>query len=103
MQKLWGKKVSDTGHATFVSIFKYVALTKGKDIGFVNRFYPSSKTCHICKAVNHELTFKDRTWTCVCGVTHDRDINAAINIHMEGASSIGLGDVRPVFKKAISA
>ena len=45
--------------------------------------------------INQELNLKDRTWTCGCGAQHDRDRNAAINILMEGASSIGLGDVRP--------
>lgn len=99
MQHLWGRKVSDLSHSTFVGILKYVALLKGKEVVFVDRFYPSSKTCHACGRVNKSLVLSDRTWTCSCGTTHDRDKNAAINILMEGASSIGLGDVRPSIKR----
>ncbi len=103
MQRLWGKKVSDTGHSTFVNILQHIALTKGKEVIFINRFYPSSKACHVCKTINHELTLKDRIWTCTsCNTTHDRDINAAINIHLEGASSIGLGNVSPAIIEAVS-
>ena len=62
-----------------------------KEVVFVGRFYPSSKTCHKCGYVNKELTLNDREWTCpVCGVHHDRDLNAAINILMEGERIIGV-------------
>jgi len=102
MQQMWGKKVSDLSHASFVNIIQHVAKLKGKEVVFINRYYPSSKTCHICKSANRELTLSDRTWTCTCGAIHDRDENAAINIHMEGASSIGLGDVSPAYTGAVS-
>lgn len=102
MQRLWGRKVSDLSHGTFVSILKYVALKKDKEVVFIDRFYPSSKTCHICGWVNQALALSDRTWTCICGTTHDRDQNAAINILVEGASSIGLGSIRPSTLKAAS-
>jgi putative transposase len=103
MQRLWGRKVSDLGHAAFVNILKYVALVKGKEVVFVDRFFPSSKTCHICGRLNKDLSLSDRIWTCACGATHDRDINAAVNILIEGASSIGLGAVRPAISGASSA
>lgn len=103
MQRLWGRKVSDLSHSTFVDILKYVALTKGKKVVFIDRFYPSSKTCHVCGKINQELSLSDRTWVCTCGATHDRDKNAAINILIEGASSIGVGDIRPAIKGAVSA
>ena len=99
---MWGKKVSDLSHASFVSILQHVAMLKGKEVVFINRYYPSSKTCHACKTVNKDLLLSDRIWTCTCGETHKRDENAAINIHMEGASSIGLGDVRPAYTEAVS-
>lgn len=102
MQRLWGRKVSDISHSTLVGILKHIALLKNKEVVFINRFYPSSKTCHVCGHVNKRLALSDREWTCVCGITHDRDKNAAINILVEGASSIGLGDVRPLVKKAVS-
>ena len=102
MQRMWGRKVSDLSHASFVGILQHVASLKGKEVVFINRYYPSSKTCYVCKAVNNDLLLSDRIWTCVCGITHKRDETAAINIHMEGASSIGLGDVSPAIKKAVS-
>jgi putative transposase len=47
----------------------------------IGRFEPSSKTCSKCGYIKHDLTLKDRTWTCSnCGEHHDRDVNAAINI-----------------------
>jgi putative transposase len=61
-----------------------------KHLAIVDRFYPSSKTCHVCSAVNAGLTLADRTWSCVCGVLHDRDLNAARNILSEGLKLIPL-------------
>lgn len=55
---------------------------------FVNRFYPSSKTCSVCGLINDNLTLKDREWTCECGVTHDRDFNASVNLENVAASSV---------------
>ena len=46
----------------------------------VDRFYPSSKTCHACGCVKHDLKLKDRTFTCTCGYSEDRDYNAALNL-----------------------
>lgn len=53
----------------------------------VDRFFPSSKTCSACGLVNENLTLGDREWTCECGVTHDRDMNAACNLEYAAVSS----------------
>lgn len=91
---MWGRKVSDIARSEFMSILQYVASTKGKVVHLVNRFYPSSKTCSDCGHIQ-ELKLSDRRWVCsCCGVIHDRDHNAAVNIHREGASSLRLGRVR---------
>jgi putative transposase len=96
MQALWGRKVSDLARAEFMGILQYIASTKGKIVHLIDRFYPSSKTCADCGHIHHELSLSDRRWVCVgCGVIHDRDHNAAVNIHREGASSLRLGDIRP--------
>ena len=45
----------------------------------------SSKTCNVCNYINQDLTLKHREWTCEsCGEIHDRDVNAAKNILMQG-------------------
>jgi putative transposase len=57
----------------------------GKNVVFIGRYEPSSKTCSKCGYVNHELKLDDREWVCPhCGTEHDRDINAAINIKRMG-------------------
>ena len=95
MQALWGRKVSDLARSEFMGILGYVASTKGKVVHLIDRWFPSSKTCFDCGHVYKELNIKEREWACPgCGVIHDRDRNAALNIHREGASSLRLGDVR---------
>ena len=65
----------------FVRQLKYKAEWKGKNVIFVGRFEPSSKTCSKCGYVKCDLKLSDREWTCpVCSKHHDRDINAAVNI-----------------------
>jgi len=96
MQALWGRKVSDVARSEFMGILTYVASIKNKVVHLIDRFYPSSKTCSDCGHVYKELQLSERYWTCeACGTTHNRDHNAALNIHREGASSLRLGDVRP--------
>jgi len=69
----------------FTQLLKYKMEWEGKHLIFVDRFYPSSKTCSQCGWINNTLTLADRTWTCAeCGTTHDRDINASINLKKEG-------------------
>ena len=75
------QSISDVSWSTFVTMLEYKADWYGTNILKIGRFEPSSKTCSCCGSINKELTLKDREWTCVkCNNTHDRDINAAINI-----------------------
>lgn len=75
------QSISDASWGEFVRQLEYKADWYGKNILKIGRFEPSSKTCSHCGAINHDLTLKDREWTCsVCGTKHDRDINAGINI-----------------------
>ena len=65
----------------FVRQIKYKSELFGKNVIFIGRFEPSSKTCSKCGYVKSDLKLSDREWVCpVCGEYHDRDINAAINI-----------------------
>ena len=96
MQALWGRKISDLARSEFMNILSYVASTKGKVVHEIDRFYPSSKTCSDWGDGNHALSLSDRNWVCkACGCIHDRDYNASLNILRVGASTLGLGDIRP--------
>ena len=62
----------------------------------VDRFYPSSKTCSACGVVNGELRMEER-WRCpVCGVSHNRDDNATLNLRRQdlAADVEGVSDGR---------
>jgi putative transposase len=54
----------------------------------VDRFLPSSKRCSMCGKLNESLQPRVRKWTCACGVEHDRDVNAALNILQAGLEQI---------------
>jgi len=69
----------------FKTILMYKAEWYGREVIQVSRWFPSSKLCSCCGYKKDDLTLKDRQWACPeCGVIHDRDINAAINIKNEG-------------------
>jgi len=72
--------IQDVGWYTFKTMLEYKANWAGKNILTIGRFEPSSKTCSACGYIKKDLTLKDRTWKCVCGQEHDRDVNAAKNI-----------------------
>ncbi len=95
MQRLWGRKVNDLALGNFLQILEWVASNKGKRVIYIDRWYPSSKTCSCCGHVLDELELDVRRWRCPsCHSVNDRDENAAINICAVGASTVQLGDVR---------
>ena len=95
MHKLWGRKIGDLAISEFYSKLEYLCKVEDKKFVQINRWYPSSKTCHCCGHVLKELSLDQRTWTCPkCETIHDRDKNAAKNIEMVGTSTIRLADVR---------
>ena len=77
-----GKSTMDNGFGMFREMLSY----KQERIPYhklilANKWYPSSKRCSKCGNVKSELTLKDRIYNCnKCGLTIDRDINAAINL-----------------------
>ena len=80
----FGKSVADNGWGMFTRFLEYKLADEGKTLLKVDKWYPSSKTCHICGHVLEELPLSAREWTCpVCNTVHDRDINASINIKQE--------------------
>ena len=50
------------------------------ELRVVDRWFPSSKTCHCCGAIKKDLKLSDRIFKCDCGYTEDRDFNAALNL-----------------------
>jgi len=95
MQRLWGRKISDLAFGEFLAYLQWVAKKKGKQVVYIDRWYPSSKTCHSCNHVLESLDLSVREWRCPsCQSVNGRDENASRNIQMVGASIIGLGDVR---------
>ena len=82
----FGKSVSDNGWGMFATFLKYKLEEQGKRLVKVDKFFASSQTCSCCGYVNKETkNLSIRAWDCPeCGVHHDRDVNAAINIRNEG-------------------
>jgi putative transposase len=78
------RSISDMGWSEFKSMLVYKCDWYGKNISIIGRFEPSSKTCSSCGLINKDLTLNNREWTCKCGIKHDRDINAALNIKKIG-------------------
>ncbi|RCJ24053.1 transposase [Nostoc minutum NIES-26] len=94
MQRLWGRKISDLAFGEFIQILEWVAKKKKKRVVFIDQWYPSTKTCSCCGHVQERLDLSIREWRCsACQSVNGRDENAALNIQMVGASTIGLGDV----------
>ena len=84
-----GKSTYDNGFGQFRRYLEYKLEERGKKLIMINKWYPSSRKCHVCGYVNKELTLKDRQWLCPeCGTDLDRDINAAINIRNEGLQTL---------------
>jgi len=96
------KAISDVGWGEFVHQLEYKSQWYGRTLIKIDRFSPSSKTCHACKHVLDSLLLDIREWVCpACGVVHDRDTNAALNILAEGLSAAACGgSVRPVRVRA---
>ena len=99
------KAISDCSWYEFSRQLKYKGEWDDTYIHEINRFYPSSKTCHKCGYKFDKLTLDMREWVCpVCKTHHDRDINASINILLEGKRELSAGtvdytngeDVRPI-------
>ncbi|MDT0484648.1 RNA-guided endonuclease InsQ/TnpB family protein [Streptomyces doebereineriae] len=90
------RAISDVAWAEFRSMLEYKAAWYGRDVVVVDRFFPSSKLCSHCGALQDKMPLHVRTWTCGCGTVHDRDVNAAHNLLAAGlAASVCGAGVRP--------
>jgi putative transposase len=86
------KSVHDAGWASFVGMLEYKARLYGRTFAKVGRCFPSTRLCSACGRNDGAKPLRVRTWTCsACGVTHDRDVNAAVNIKHEGRRIVAAG------------
>jgi putative transposase len=82
------KAIGDMGFYEFRRQLEYKCQLYGSQLVFVDRFYPSSKTCSNCGHIKESLSLKERIFKCSeCGFECDRDLNASINLE-KGASSV---------------
>ncbi|MFE6919497.1 RNA-guided endonuclease InsQ/TnpB family protein [Nocardia sp. NPDC057663] len=85
-QRLYvAKSVHDSGWGMFTRMLEEKAARYGRTFARVDRFFPSSQICSSCGVVDGPKPLSVREWQCpACGVVHDRDLNAAKNIHAAG-------------------
>ncbi|MFI7043997.1 RNA-guided endonuclease InsQ/TnpB family protein [Streptosporangium sandarakinum] len=90
--------VHDAGWSAFTRMLEYKAIRYGRTFTRIDRWFPSAKLCSACGALADKMPLNVRSWTCACGATHDRDVNAAINILAAGRAdrrNAGGDPVRP--------
>lgn len=79
------RAIADVGWSGLLTKVDYKLQHKGGQLARIDRWFPSSKTCSCCGAVNKTLTLKQRSWLCTgCNTVHDRDTNASRNIEQQG-------------------
>src|SRR6476660_4299782 len=90
------RAISDAAWRQMRTMLEYKAAWHGRTLIAVDRWFPSTKLCSTCGALAQQMPLDVRSWTCRCGTTHDRDVNAARSILAEGLSVIACGGgVRP--------
>ena len=81
------RSVSDAALGEFRRQLEYKTARTGAVLRVVDRWYPSSKTCSNCGTVKAKLSLSERVFNCdACGLSMDRDLNAAINIRVAGSA-----------------
>ena len=87
MQRLWGRKVSDLAFSKFLHIVHHVAGKRGCRVVIIDRWTPTTSVCSGC-GCKQKLELHERIFQCkACGLSIDRDHNAAVNIQRVGAST----------------
>ena len=82
------KAISDMGWRAFRTMLEAKALMYGRTVNIISRWEPTSQTCSTCGFRGGKKELSVREWVCIsCGVVHDRDVNAAINIKVAGGQS----------------
>ena len=80
-KRAMNRSILRNGWSSLVDKLSYKAQWYGRMFVQVDRFYPSSRICHNCGHKYDGLLLSEREWVCEsCGASHDRDVNAALNI-----------------------
>ena len=83
------KAIGEAGWSRFVAKLTYKLERKGGYVVTIDRWFPSSKTCAVCRAVADDLSLSKRFWQCSsCGTLHDCDVNAAQNVLQHGVCKL---------------
>jgi putative transposase len=87
------KAIADAGWGEFVRQLAYKADWAGRSLVAIDQWFPSSKRCSGCGHTLSSLPLSIRQWDCPeCGMSHDRDTNAATNIKAAGLAVLALGE-----------
>ncbi|MFG1754271.1 RNA-guided endonuclease InsQ/TnpB family protein [Streptosporangium sandarakinum] len=78
------RAISDASWRRMRPMLEYKTAWYGRELVVVDRFFPSSRLCSVCGIVQSTMPLSVREWECACGVSHDRDVNAARNILAAG-------------------
>ncbi|MGA8896778.1 MAG: RNA-guided endonuclease TnpB family protein, partial [Planktothrix agardhii] len=82
------RAISDLGWRSFRTMLEAKSVMYGRDFRVIDRWTPTSQTCSCCGFKGGKKELNVREWTCLnCGIHHDRDVNAAINILVAGGLS----------------
>lgn len=84
------RAIADASWSKFATMLEYKAAWYGRTITKCSPWYPSSQIYSSCGTVIQKKALYIRSWDCACGVTHDRDVNAAMNILTAGLAEYPL-------------
>jgi len=85
------KSVNDLGYGYFISRMKTKCEDYGRVLIEADKWFASTKRCHVCGYKNKELTLEQRSWECpVCKTFHERDVNAGKNLRLYGEKVLGI-------------
>lgn len=85
------REILDASFGAIRTQLEYKARWYGSDVIVIDRYEPTSKACFSCGTVKPKLSLGERTFTCECGYTADRDINAARNIARVAKNTLACG------------
>ncbi|MCG5057695.1 MAG: transposase [Limnoraphis sp. WC205] len=79
------RAISDLGWRKFRTFLEAKSEKYGRDFRVIAQWEPTSKTCSCCGLKVAKLDLSIREWICLnCGISDDRDQNAAVNILVAG-------------------